>query len=293
MSEGLEKRFCEDEYFDYVVYREFASREDRESVREVLYSMAEQEYRHYEFWKRLSGECKGGIPRWKLSLLLAARRILGLTFTIKLLERHENSVIKAYKEYLSRVDGDVRRELERIIEDEESHEKALLNTIDESLVRYLGFIALGLSDAIIEITGVHAGFLGATATALVAGIAGLIVGLSAAISMAAAAYVQAKHERNATPGLSALSTGIAYFIAVVILAAPYFVTHSNVLAFIASVILAIALILAFTFYSSVINETGFIKEAGETLGVLMVTAIAAYLFGDFLGRIFGIQGIFG
>ncbi len=287
----VERRFCEDEYIDYVIYKYLSMKEADETRRKILEAMAEQELAHYEFWKKRVGECRSEVSRLRLALIYLGRRVFGLTFMVKLLERHENEVIEAYKRHLKYLEGEDRSVLESIIRDEESHEKNLLSQVNESIVRYLGFVALGLADAIIEITGVHAGFLGATATTLVAGIAGLIVGLSAAISMAAAAYLQAKHEGSDAPGVSAATTGIAYFLAVVILALPYFVTHSNILAFVASVILAVALIASFTFYSSVINESNFKRELAESLAVLFGTAAAAYIFGDILGTIFGIREI--
>ncbi len=293
-ASSLEEAFCRDEYKDYIIYKYLAEREADEERRKLLMTMAEQEYRHYEFWKRLNGrECGVGVSKVALIAILLARRVLGLTFTVKLLERHENEVIKAYKEYMEKLQGREREELESIIKEEEDHEKQLLSQINDRIVRYLGFVALGLADAIVEITGVHAGFLGATATTIVAGVAGLIVGLSAAISMAAAAYLQAKHEGNENPGASAAATGIAYFFAVVMLALPYFITHSNVLAFIASVAIAVAMVAFFTYYSSVINDSDFKRELAESLGVLFGTAAAAYIFGDVLGSIFGIKEIIG
>ncbi|MCE4604082.1 MAG: VIT1/CCC1 family protein [Aeropyrum sp.] len=288
------REFCVDEYTDYMIYKYLASLEKSERNREILEEMSRQEYSHYEFWKTLLGEdCRVDIPKGKLLAIRFFRRLLGVTFTVKLLERHEKEVIESYKKFLEELEGEHRERLESIIEDELSHEKNLLERMEERIVRYLGFIALGLADAIIEITGVHAGFLGATATTLVAGVAGLIVGLSAAISMAAAAYLQAKHEGSESPLPSAIATGVAYFIAVIILAAPYFVTHSNILAFVASVILAVVLVVVFVFYSSVINESSFTREAMENLGILFGTAAAAYIFGDILGSIFGLEGVFG
>jgi len=287
------RKFCIDEYTDYLIYKYLAERE-RGDFRRILEEMAEQELRHYEFWKSIAGEeCEVRVPGWKLRLISLSRRLLGLTFTIKLLELHEREVVESYRRFLSRLSGEARRRLEEIIMEEEVHEKNLVARLNEGIVRYMGFIALGLADAIVEITGVHAGFLGATTTTLVAGVAGLIVGLSAAISMAAAAYLQAKHEGNEAPLTSALVTGVAYIFAVVVLALPYFATHSNILAFAVSVALAVVLVIGFTFYSAVINESNFKREVMENLAVLFGTALAAYMFGEILGRIFGIQEIFG
>ena len=58
--------------------------------------------------------------------------------------------------------------------------------IQEAMIKYIGFIAMGLADAIVEITGVHAGFLGVTNSTLFAGISGIVVGFSTAISMGSA-----------------------------------------------------------------------------------------------------------
>lgn len=284
--------FCVDEYTDHLIYSHLASREKREDFKNLLQRMSEQEYRHYEFWKKVAGtDIRTSVPKWKLALISLSRILFGLTFTVKLLELHEAKVIEAYRSFIPKLPSDMARELEEILNDEETHERNLVSELDESIVRYIGFIALGLADAVVEITGVHAGFLGATTTTLVAGVAGLIVGLSAAISMASAAYIQAKHEGVEKPLPSALSTGVAYMAAVILLAAPYFVTHSNILAFVISVVLAFALVIAFTFYSSVINESNFKREAIESTAVLFFTATVSYIFGEVLGKIFGLQGI--
>lgn len=282
-----------DEYTDYLIYSYLASREKRNSFKECLSKMSEQEYQHYEFWKEIAGrDCKVSIPRWKLMLIRLSSIIFGLTFTIKLLELHEKKVIETYRAFAQKLPSEMVGKLEEILKDEELHETSLVAGLNESIVRYLGFIALGLADAVVEITGVHAGFLGATTTTLVAGVAGLIVGVSAAISMAAAAYVQAKHEGIKKPLPNALSTGAAYLGAVVLLAAPYFFTHSNILAFVISILLAFALVVAFTFYSSVINESNFKREAVESTAVLFATAAISYIFGEILGGVFGLQHLF-
>ncbi len=287
------RSFCADEFKDHLVYSHLAKRENRDDFKSLLQVMAQHELRHYEFWKSVLGtDPKISIPNWKLMLFTLSRTLFGLTFTVKFLERHEEQTIKSYRQFLNKLPQETAAKLEEILKDEELHEKALISELNESIVRYIGFIALGLADAVVEITGVHAGFLGATTTTLAAGVAGLIVGLSAAISMAAAAYIQAKHEGVKSPAPSALATGIAYLIAVVLLAAPYFVTHSNILAFIVSVALAFALVVAFTFYSSVINESDFKREAVESTVVLFATALISYLFGTVLGKIFGLQSIF-
>ena len=298
-GEAVEKarEFCRDEYKDYLIYRRLAEYERDPRLREILVRLSEEEYEHYLFWSRLIGEdCKSSVSPWTIRLLRLSRRLLGLTFTLKFLELHEKDVIEEYKRYLDNLSGEDREILERIIEDEETHESKLMSSINEAIVRYLSFVALGLADAIVEITGVHAGFLGATKETLVAGIAGLIVGVSAAFSMAGAAYLQAKAEAvedvlERTPGRSALVTGLSYIFSVVMLALPYFLTKHMAYAFAVSVVMAVGIVAGFTFYNSVLNESSFRRELAENLAILFGTAIVAYLFGDVIGRVFGLEHI--
>ncbi len=285
-------QYCIDEYIDYSVYKELAKREKNEERRKLLEKLSEQEYKHFKFWKKYVPEYKERVT-WHVFLMILFRRIFGLTFTLKFLERHEEKVIEEYKEFAKNVSQDDRNELEEIIADEISHEKAFMNQIDEGIVKYMSFIVLGLADAIVEISGVHAGFLGVTDSTLVAGVAGLVVGFAAAISMAAAAYLQAKHDIEKSATLSAIATGIAYIGAVSLLASPYFFTHDMITAFTTSTILAILLTAGFTYYGAVVFDRKFAREFIESVILIMATAFGAYLFGDILGRIFGLRGSFG
>jgi len=285
----LARKFCVEEYKDYLVYSYLASRERDPRVREVLEGLARQELEHYKFWRGLVSECDARVARAYLAVVGIMRRLLGATFTLRWLERHEEEVIAEYRRFLGNLEGAERERLEEIIREEEEHEEKLLSSIDERIVKYIGFIALGLADAIVEITGVHAGVLGASQSTLYAGVTGLIVGFSAAISMASAAYLQAKQEVGRNPVSSALVTGSAYIAAVVLLAIPYFLTHSMIVAFTASVLLGVALIAFFTYYSSVIGGRPFLREFLESTALMLGTAFGSYLFGEALGRYFGIR----
>ncbi len=298
--EAIEKarKFCIDEYKDYIIYKEMAEREKSLRLKEILNKLAEEEYDHYLFWSKLIGEdCKSEVSKWTIRLLRLSRKIFGLTFTLKFLELHEKEVIKEYKEYMRYLDEENQKKLQEIIDDEMTHESRLMEDINEAVVRYLSFIALGLADAIVEISGVHAGFLGATRTTLVSGVAGLIVGVSAAFAMAGAAYLQAKAElptetKGRSPAISALITGVTYIFSVVLLALPYFLTSHQFTAFVISILFAILIVSGFTFYNSVISESSFKRELTENLAILFGTAFIAYLFGDVIGAFFGLQNVF-
>jgi VIT1/CCC1 family predicted Fe2+/Mn2+ transporter len=156
--------------------------------------------------------------------------------------------------------------------------------------KYLGFIALGLSDAIVEITGVHAGFLGVTGSTLIAGIAGVIVGTAAAISMGSAAYLQAKQDPERSSFISGLTTGFSYFFAALFLAFPYFLIHTMVTAFIASSAVGVLILAIFTYQGVKIYQRKFWPEFLETLALLFATAAITYLLGTVVGHAFHVTG---
>ncbi len=283
------REFIEDESFDAIVYRRLASLERDPARREVLLSLAETEERHCDFWRQFTDFSYTKPKPVSLFLLVLVRRLLGLVFTMKFLELHERKVVQRYRALLSRVSGSQAEALEGIIKDEEEHEKFMMSQVEDPVVKYVGFVALGLSDAIIEITGVHAGFLGVARSTLVAGVAGLIVGFAASISMGVAAYLKAKSEVRGSPLALGFVTAVSYLVSVIVLALPYFLTPSMAVAFGVSVGLAVIMSVGFSFYVSVLNDANFKREALENTLLLFGTAIATYFFGEFLGQLFGVR----
>ncbi len=283
------ERYILSEYADSLLYRDLALAEKDPTNKAILEKLAEQEHGHYLFWKKFAPSY---VPQVTNSFLLTfrmMRRLFGLVFTIKFLERHEHAVIEEYKKVVVKLSGQDQSDLEKIIQDEKEHEKFFIGQIRETVITYIGFIALGLADAIVEITGVHAGFLGVTSSTLFAGISGLIVGFSAAISMGSAAYLQAKQDPHRTAWLSAVITGISYILSAILLAIPYFFTHHMGYAFAFSTLVGIVLISFLTFYSVVVFDRRFWKEFLETVALILITALATFLLGVFLGKTFGIH----
>lgn len=281
------RKYAAEEIFNVHLYEWLANSTSDADLKETLQKFAHQERAHYEFWKRwFAGEAL--YPRWRLRWYKLLVKLLGVSFILRQLERKEHATIKAYQGIAPTLEAAQRDQLLRLIEDEEQHESAFLKAIQgqEPRLRYLGFIVLGLSDAIIEVTGVHAGFLGVSHRPLAAGIAGLIVGFAASISMASAAYLQAKQNPSVSAPLSALYTGLSYIAAVVLLALPYFFFRSMGAAFWGSVLLAILCILGFVYYSAVVFERPFRQEALESLSVLAATALLSYGFGELLRYFF-------
>ncbi len=283
-------KYVKDELTDRIIYDRLAAKESKAENRALLEKLSRQEQTHYEFWKGLApgADVKpNGFVIWGV---LALRVFFGVTFTVKFLELHEKEVVEEYRAVLKTLAGEHATRLKEIIEDEESHEKALMGQLKEKRVAYMGFIALGLADAIVEITGVHAGFLGITGSTLIAGISGVTVGFAAAISMGSAAYIQAKQDPEKSPLTSALATGFSYLFSVILLALPYFFTSVMALAFGISTAIGILLIAGFTFYGAVVFDRKFLREFGESVSLMLGTAIATFFFGNLVGKIFGVSG---
>jgi VIT1/CCC1 family predicted Fe2+/Mn2+ transporter len=284
------EKYCRDEYIDHRVYSYLAKIEKNEERKKILENFGKMEHEHYIFWKSLmKKEMKdSSLDNIRIKLFILFKYIFGLIFTIKLMERNEKRVIEEYKKLLNKFEGETKQKLELIIKDEIEHENFWMNQMKDETTRYLGFIILGLADAIIEITGVHAGFLGVTASTIIAGIAGLVVGISASLAMASAAYLQAKQDEGSNPRISAIYTGVFYILAAVALATPYFMTHDMLVAFLSSLVIAVMLIGFFNFYSSVIFERKFAKEFLTSTTIILVTASISFIVGEILGNIFGI-----
>jgi vacuolar iron transporter family protein len=154
------------------------------------------------------------------------------------------------------------------------------------LAEYVGFVALGLADAIVEVTGVHAGFLGVAGSTLIAGVAGLIVGFSAGISMGSAAYIQSKQDISKSPLASGLTTGISYMICAICLALPYFFIEAMLMAFVVSTCIGVILLGSFTYYGTRGSERKFWREFSESTILLFITAAASYVLGTVFGKTF-------
>lgn len=283
------KLYALDELFDSELYVRLAAQERNEANKKLLEELARVERSHYEFWVNIAGEKVelGPWERLKLAALLAAARVMGKTFIIKLLEGREASTVEEYERAASSLKGEPLDGLKTIIEDERRHELEFANQIDEVIVRQLGSIALGISDAIIELTGVLLGFAGYAASSTQVAVAGLIVGVSAALSMAAAAYAQARHEKGKSPALSATFTGTFYLLTVLLLVAPLFLGLRVQAAVAVSMLTALALLSVLSLYGSVLLERSFVREFLESALVVLAVAFIGYAIGaaarEFIG----------
>ena len=116
---------------------------------------------------------------WKVFKYRWLARILGFTFAVKLMERGEENAQEEYQLLASEVEESIL-----IRQQEEEHEKALLEILEEERLQYVGSMVLGLNDALVELTGSLAGFTFAMQNTRLIALSGLIMGISATFSMA-------------------------------------------------------------------------------------------------------------
>jgi VIT1/CCC1 family predicted Fe2+/Mn2+ transporter len=250
---------------------------------EVLRSMGEAEKSHADFWQTKTGvQVKPDMFRVAATVLKA--RVLGLTFTLKHMEKTEGAAVKRYEGYIRQFP-----ELQRYRDDEEEHEQTLLAMLDEELLRYVGSIVLGLNDALVELTGALAGFTLALGSAKVISLAGLVTGISAAFSMAASDYLSSKADGDPRASKSALYTGGAYLITVALLILPFLLIPNKFPALAITLAIAVVIIFLFNYYLATAKDLNFKKRFFEMTFISLGVASLSFGIGWVLKNILGVD----
>ncbi len=276
--------FQVNEITEYHIYQKLAALSKNKHNQDLLRQISEEELRHHDIWKEYTG-CKVRVNRFKYFLYVFIVKVFGLTFGIKLMEGGEKQAQDSYQELLDRIP-----QAQQILEEENSHEKQLISIIDEEKLKYMGSVVLGLNDALVEFTGALAGFTLALRDSNLIGLTGFIMGFSASLSMAASEYLAVKTETGQKNPLKAsIYTGTAYAVTVMLLVLPYFLFDNCYFALGLTVVLAISLILFFTFYYSVIRESSFKRRFLEMVTISMGVAILSFFVGLGVRQLLGAE----
>lgn len=276
-----------DEWSDYTLYDRLARTVKADSpFHKVLETLSATEQRHFEFWRKYVPEEKPKLGRLKLYWILFLRKFFGLTFATRYLDRHEANVVQIYQGLAQLIPEADRPAFDAMVADEKDHERAFAMKVESSAVRYIAFVVLGLADALVEISGIHAGWLGLFEKTEIAGLAGIIAGGAASLAMASAAFAQAKQGFQGSARLSAVYTGVSYFITAVLLATPYFLTSNMLTALFSSLTLAVVILAVTTWYSIVIQQKFFLRDFVEILAILFATTIVVFALGYFVSAEF-------
>ena len=283
------EKFAQNEHREYTIYTELAKIESDAGFRKILEELSRQELDHYEFWKSQASRKSYSVNSLEIFFLKLVRKLLGLTFTVKYLEQTEKDAIRAYEAYRPQLAAALHPKLDQIIEDERRHEGLMIDKIKEERVAFVSSIVLGLNDGIIEITGAMVGFAFAFQSHLTVAAAGFIVGISASLSMASSAYLQARHESGKDPVKASVYTGISYFIVVLLLVSPFLLFTSKSIAIGQMAATVVLVLVCLSFFTSVVFERKFGQSLREMLTFSAGVAVVAFLIGTLARKFFGLE----
>jgi len=273
--------YQKNEITEHHIYKKLARTVKSSEDRKILEKIADDELRHYQEWRTYTQkDVKPDRTKiWKYYLI---SRILGFTFGIKLMEKGEENAQDNYEQLRLTI-----QQAEAIIRDENDHENALINLLDEELLRYMGSIVLGLNDALVELTGALAGFTFALQNTKLIALTGSITGIAAALSMGASEYLSTKSEETTkNPVKASIYTGGTYVVTVLILILPYLVLENFYVCLGCTLSAAILIIAFFNYYISVAKDVSFKRRffemTGLSLGVAGLSLFVGFIIRSFL-----------
>ena len=279
------KKMQQNELTESVIYEEIAKFAKGDGNKETLLRLAREEKAHYEIWKSYTGiEMKP--KKLKVFWYKLVARILGFTFAVKLMESGEEAAQDEYALLAEEVP-----ESATIREQEEEHEAALLDMLDEEALQYVGSMVLGLNDALVELTGSLAGFTFAMQNTRLIALSGLIIGISATFSMASSEFLAARSEGRSDALKSCAYTGAAYLVTVVLLIAPYLIfgNAQYMLALICMLAVVILIIAGFTYYTSVAQGEPFGSRFAEMALISISVAVLSFFVGILAKKFLGVD----
>ena len=280
---GIIKKMQQSELTESVIYEKIAKFAKGEANKKTLQRLAKEEKSHYEIWKSYTGiEMKP--QKFKVFKYTMIARVFGFTFAVKLMEKGEENAQSEYELLSKEVEESVV-----IRQQEEEHEKALLEMLDEERLRYVGSMVLGLNDALVELTGSLAGFTFAMQNTKLIALSGLIIGISATFSMASSEFLSARSEGRKDAFKSCSYTGIAYLITVVLLIAPYLLLSNYMVALGCMIGIVLLIITVFTYYTSVAQSQPFKSRFLEMAIISVTVAVVSFGVGVLAKQLFGVD----
>ena len=279
------KKMQQNEITESAIYKKISKFAKGEENRKTLARLSDEELAHSEIWKSYTGTNMKPQKAKVLRFTLIAR-ILGFTFAVKLMEKGEKNAQSEYELLEKEVPESVF-----IREQEEEHESALLEMLDEESLQYVGSMVLGLNDALVELTGSLAGFAFALQNTRLIALSGLIVGISATFSMASSEFLAARSEGRKDALKSCAYTGVAYLITVIILILPFllFPTGQYIPALLCMLGCVILIIASFTYYTSVAKDQPFKRRFFEMALISVGVALLSFLVGILAKSLLGVE----
>ncbi|MBE6107309.1 MAG: rubrerythrin family protein [Erysipelotrichaceae bacterium] len=279
------RKMQQNELTESVIYEEIAAFAKGEQNKQTLLRLSKEEKAHYEIWKSYT-QTELKPESWKILKFKLLARILGFTFAVKLMENGEDAAQDEYALLASEIEESIQ-----IRKQEEEHEKALLEMLDEERLQYVGSMVLGLNDALVELTGSLAGFTFAMQNTRLIALSGLIIGISATFSMASSEFLAARSEGRSDALKSCTYTGVAYLITVVLLVLPYLLlgNESYLLALGCMLMVVILIIAGFTYYTSVAMDQPFKSRFMEMATISVSVAVISFVVGILAKMFLGVD----
>jgi VIT1/CCC1 family predicted Fe2+/Mn2+ transporter len=288
MSQSVNPRYLEqqqNEITEYYIYQELAAISKDEKNTEILLMISEDEKKHYDFWKKVTGvELKPDKRQVKKYLRLA--KLFGLSFSLRLMERGEEDASRFYDSIADELPGVIA-----IKEDEELHEQQLIGILNDDRLNYAGAIVLGLNDALVEFTGTLAGLTFAFGNNKVIGVTGLVMGVAASLSMAASGYLSSQEDERdeLNPVKSALFTGLAYIVTVAFLVFPYLIQDNSYWALGGMLVITVLIIAVYTYYISVAKNVKFSRRFSGMVVISLGVALLSFGIGMLVKQVFNVE----
>jgi VIT1/CCC1 family predicted Fe2+/Mn2+ transporter len=288
MKQSANPKYLEqqrNEITEYVIYQKLAKLSTDNKNAEILRSIADDEKRHYDFWKSVTGvDVEPNEKQVKKYLMLA--RLFGLSFSLRLMEKGEEGASRFYDSIAEELPGVLM-----IKEDEELHEQQLIDILNDERLNYAGAIVLGLNDALVEFTGTLAGLTFAFGNNKIIGVTGLIMGVAASLSMAASGYLASQEDERdeLNPVKSAAFTGIAYILTVAFLVFPYLIQDNPYIALGGMLIVTVLIIAAYTYYISVAKNVKFSRRFSNMVAISLGVAVLSFGIGMAVKMVFNVE----
>lgn len=275
----------QNEVTEHAVYLNLAKFVKKEDDKKVLIRIAKEEYAHSKILEKYTNK-KLKPNKFKVLKFFILSFIFGYTFVIKIMEGGEKDAEYIYSKIVEEVP-----DAKKIAFEEDEHEKSLIDILDEERLKYVGSMVLGLSDALVEISGTLAGLSFALQNNRLVALSGIITGISATLSMASSEYLSAKADGDKNAFKSSSYTGIMYLITVTLLILPYLIYPNNhyLYALITMLCVVVFIIFFFTYYISVAKSLPFKKRFLEMAGISLTVAGISFLVGLLVKQFLGID----
>ena len=161
---------------------------------------------------------------------------------------------------------------------------------------HYGSLVLGISDALIEMTGVLAGLTFALKDLKLVALSGLVTGIAASLSMGASEFLSKRAEsREILPIKAAFYTLASYLFVVILLISPYLLIEQerfglelHILALSLTLCMGVIVVAGFNKWISVKQNQPFFSRFLEMLGILAIVTAISYVIGMGLASVIDI-----